>query len=68
VIDFLAIARTPDGSTTLFKYLRHAVGLEHFLNIHLLKIAVFFEFFHERDHRYVHAAEIGTPFIKMLPC
>jgi hypothetical protein len=53
------------ASPFFLEHLRNDLGLELFLKVHLLQSAVFFfELFHAGHHGHVHAATLGTPFVK----
>ena len=53
------------ASPLFFKRLRHDLGLELFLKVHLLQSAIFFfQLFHARHHGHIHAAVLSPPFLK----
>ncbi len=53
------------ASPLFFKRLRHNLGLELFLKVHLLQSAIFFfQLFHARHHGHIHAAVLGPSFVK----
>jgi uncharacterized membrane protein YhhN len=61
VTAFLAISLLRDGLTTFFDRIRHNLGFELFLEVHLLQASVFFlELFHARHHGDIHVAVL-TP-------
>ena len=53
------------ASPLFFEGLRHDLGFELFLKVHLLQTTVlFFELFHARHHGHIHTAVLGPPFVK----
>jgi hypothetical protein len=53
------------ASPLFYERLRHDLGLELFLKVHLLQSPVLFlELFHARHHEYIHAAVLGPSFVK----
>ena len=53
------------ASPLFFERLRHDLGPELFLKVHLLQEPVLvIELLHARHHRHVHAAVLGTPLVE----